>query len=322
MNKQKRLAPCLVTGGAGFIGSHVVDALVAFGHGVAVMDNLSTGKRENVHRKASFYNIDIQSPAIERVFEKERPQFVFHYAAQVSVRKSLEDPAYDAKVNILGSLNVLEHCRKYKVKKIIFASSGGTIYGNAAVIPTPESAPSRPLSPYGIAKLTVEHYLEHYERVSRLPFVSLRFANVYGPRQDSRGEAGVIAIFSGALLSGRQPIIFGTGRQTRDFVFVEDAVWASLLALETEKTGVFNVGTRKETSVNEIFARLKAFTNSPAKKQHGPLKSGEASRSCLSFEKIQRELGWTPRWEIPQGLQKTVEFFVSEAQKLRKEIFE
>lgn len=299
----------LVTGGAGFIGSHIVDRLVKKGYGVVVVDNLSTGQKKNVNPKAKFYKVDIQSPRVRDVFVKFKPQFVFHFAAQIDVRKSVANPIEDAKTNILGSLNILENCRMQNVKKVIFASSGGTIYGDATVIPTPETYPGNPLSPYGIAKYATEQYLSYYWNVFYLPFISLRLANIYGPRQNSKGEAGVVAIFADMMLNNRQPVIYGNGRQTRDFVFVKDVVEASMKAIQSKRVGVYNVGTAKETSVNEIFSLLKHLIRCPFKKVHSPARKGEQARSCLSYEKIQREIGWNPSYELQRGLQETVEWF-------------
>jgi len=299
----------LVTGGAGFIGSHLTDRLLKEGHKVVVIDNLATGKKENLNSKAKFYKIDICSPKINQIFKKEKPQIVFHYAAQIDVRKSAEDPIGDAKINILGSLNILENCQKYKVKKLIFASTGGAIYGEANIIPTPEDYPEYPLSPYGIEKLTIDKYLNYYYQVFSLPYVSLRLANIYGPRQNSKGEAGVVAIFCDKMLSGEQPIIYGDGNQTRDFVFVDDVVEANLLAMQKDKMGIYNIGTAKETDINTIFRKLKKLTKSNCKKIHSPAKTGEQKRSCLDYTKSKKELSWQPRHSLERGLRKTVEWF-------------
>jgi UDP-glucose 4-epimerase len=301
----------LVTGGAGFIGSHLVDRLIKENHQVIVVDNLSTGKKENLNPKAQFYQLDILDPKLSEVFQKEKPEVVFHYAAQIDVRKSVKNPLEDAKINILGSLNLLENCKRFKVKKFIFASSGGAIYGQADIVPTPESYPAWPLSPYGVAKLTIEKYLNYYYKVFGLPYTSLRLANVYGPRQNPEGEAGVVAIFCHKLLKGEQPVINGDGTQTRDYVFVDDVVEANLLALEKDKVDIFNVGTAKETSVNEIFQRLKRITGAGIEGIHGPAKQGEQKRSCLDFSKIKKELDWQPNYSLEQGLEKTVNYFKS-----------
>jgi len=300
---------CLVTGGAGFIGSHLVDKLIKEGHKVVVIDNLSTGRKENLNPKAKFYKIDICSYRISQIFKKEKPEVVFHYAAQIDVRKSVKDPVEDAKINILGTLNILENCKKYNIRKVIFASTGGAIYGDADIVPTPETYPELPLSPYGIAKLTIEKHLSYYYKVFGLPYVSLRLANVYGPRQNSKGEAGVVAIFCDKMLSKKQPIINGDGKQTRDFVFVDDVVEANISALKKDKVGIFNIGTARETDVNTLFKKLRELTDSKCAKIHGPTLPGEQKRSCLDYSEAKRELGWQPKYSLDKGLKKTVEWF-------------
>jgi UDP-glucose 4-epimerase len=299
----------LVTGGAGFIGSHLVDRLIKEGHEVVVIDNLSTGKKENLNSKAKFYKIDIRSPKISQIFKKEKPEVVFHYAAQIDLRRSVENPIENAKINILGTLNILENCKKLKVKKLIFASTGGAIYGDADILPTPETYSELPLSPYGIAKLTIEKYLNYYYKIFGLPFVSLRLANVYGPRQNPKGEAGVIAIFTDKMLFKKQPIINSNGKQTRDFVFIDDVIEANILAMESNKIGIFNIGTAKETDINTIFKKLKELTGSKCKEIHGPEKEGEQKRSCLDYSKAKTELSWQPKYSLEGGLTKTVEWF-------------
>jgi len=296
----------LITGGAGFIGSHLTDKLIKTGHNVVVVDNLSTGKRENLNPRAKFYKIDICNSKISQIFKKEKPEVVFHYAAQINVRKSVAEPIKDAKINILGSLNILENSQKYKVKKIIFTSTGGAIYGEADIIPTPETYPENPLSPYGIAKLTVEKYLDYYYKIFGLSFISLRLANVYGPRQNSKGESGVVAIFYDKLLNKQQPIINGNGQQTRDYIFVDDVIEANFLALQKNKVGIFNVGTGIETSVNEIFQKIKKVTKSNLKAIYKPAKKGDLERSCLDCSKIKKQLGWQPKHNLDKGLEKTV----------------
>ena len=302
----------VVTGGAGFIGSHLVDRLVLEGHEVAVVDNLSTGKRKNLNRAARFYKMDILSSGLERVFRNERPSLVLHLAAQMDVRRSVQDPVFDAQVNILGTLNVLEQAVKHGARKVIFASSGGAIYGEQEVFPAPESHPTRPLSPYGISKLSAEHYLSYYQRVSGIQYVSLRYSNVYGPRQDPEGEAGVVAIFTRKMLAGEQPIINGNGRQTRDFIFVEDVVEANLAAMGREVHGTFNVGAGVETSINELFRILGDLTKSGCKELHGPAKKGEQARSVIDAGLLRQELGWEPKVPLREGLERTVEFFRGE----------
>lgn len=299
----------LVTGGAGFIGSHLVDRLVQEGHEVVVADNLSTGTRRNLNRAAEFYKRDVQSSRMESVFRRERPVVLIHLAAQMNVRRSVEDPLFDAQVNILGTLNVLDQAVRYGTRKVIFASSGGAIYGEQDVFPAPESHATRPLSPYGISKLTGEYYLTYYQRVSGIQCVSLRFSNVFGPRQDPHGEAGVVAIFTQKMLAGEQPIINGNGRQTRDFIYVDDVVEAHMAVLGKDVQGIYNVGTAHETSVNELFGKLVDLTKSGCKQLYGPSKKGEQARSVVDASKLRQELGWEPRVSLDEGLSRTVEYF-------------
>jgi UDP-glucose 4-epimerase len=299
----------LVTGGAGFIGSHLVDRLVQEGHEVVVVDNLSTGKRRNLNRAARFFKLDIQSWRLERVFRNERPNLVMHLAAQMDVRKSVEDPIFDAQVNVLGTLNVLQQAIKHGVRKMVFSSSGGAIYGEQEIYPAPESHVTRPLSPYGISKLCGEQYLSYYQRVNGLQIVSLRYANVYGPRQDPDGEAGVVAIFIQKLLNNEQAIVNGNGRQTRDFVYVEDVVEANLAVMGQEIQGTYNVGTGEETSINDLLRTLVLHTNSTCKEVHGPVKNGEQARSVIDSGKLRQEWSWEPKIELSDGLKRTVEYF-------------
>ena len=299
----------LVTGGAGFIGSHTVDRLVLEGHEVVVVDNLSTGKRRNINRAARFYKIDIQNRRLERVFRNERPSVVMHLAAQMDVRKSVEDPILDAQVNVLGTLNLLQQAVKYGARKVIFSSSGGAIYGEQEVFPASETHVTQPLSPYGLSKFCGEQYLSYYQRVGGIQVVNLRYANVYGPRQDPYGEAGVVAIFIQKLLNGEQAIINGNGRQTRDFVFVDDVVEANLSVMGQQIGGTYNVGTGKETSINDLFRILVEQIGSMCKELHGPAKPGEQARSVIDATKLRHELSWEPRVELPEGLKRTVSYF-------------
>jgi len=303
------MSKILVTGGAGFIGSHIADALISRGHRVVVVDNLSAGKKENLNSKARFYKIDIRDKNLEGIFRKERPDFVCHQAAHIDLRQSVRDPIFDAENNIIGSLNILQNCVRSKIKKIVFASTGGALYGDAKIIPTPETYPAMPVSPYGVAKFSVERYLYYYYKIFNLPFVALRYSNVYGPRQSADGEAGVVAIFTKKMLSGGQPVIFGDGRQTRDYVFASDVARANLLALKGKKIGFRNVGTGVETSVNQLFRELAKITGARVKEIHVPAAPGEQRKSCLDFSKIRRELGWRPTVALDAGLEKTVEWF-------------
>lgn len=308
----------LVTGGAGFIGSNVVDRFVQEGHKVVVIDNLSTGLESNLNKKAKFYRVDIRSAVIDRIFQKTRPDVLCHYAAQIDVRKSTNDPIFDADVNIIGTLNLLNACVTNQVKKVIFASTGGAMYGEQARFPADESHPANPLSPYGVTKLTIEKYLHFYREAHGLDSVSLRYANVYGPRQNPFGEAGVVAIFAERLLAGEEAIINGDGTQTRDFVFVDDAVESNLLALNYPESNIFNIGTGMETDIYSIFRLLKKMTGSNQKEIHAPPKPGEQQRSVLDCSKAKRLLGWRPKYSLQQGMARTVEFFGKRKSKSRK----
>lgn len=305
----------LITGGAGFIASHVADAYIAEGHHVIIVDDLSSGSRENINPRATFYHMDIRDARLEEIFQKENIDVVNHHAAQMDVRKSVADPKFDADVNVLGGLNVFENARKYGVKKIIFASTGGAIYGEQDYFPADEEHPTRPLSPYGITKLATEKYLFYYKAVYGVDSVVLRYANVYGPRQNPHGEAGVVAIFCSKLIKGEQPIINGDGKQTRDYVYVGDVVKANVLALQYQGTETFNIGTGRETDVNTLFYVLRDILNPSCPEQHGPAKAGEQLRSVISAAKIERMLGWKPSVSLEEGLRLTAEFFTKKFSK-------
>jgi UDP-glucose 4-epimerase len=299
----------LVTGGAGFIGSHLVDRLIEEGHEVSIVDDLSTGKKKNLNPKAEFYKLDILSPKTERVFTKQRPEAIFHLAAQMDVRRSVKDPIFDGQVNILGTVNLLEQAVKIGTKRVIFASSGGAIYGEQERFPASEEHPTHPISPYGISKLAAEHYLYYYGKTYGLHWTSLRFGNVYGPRQDPFGEAGVVAIFTLKLLQNEQPVINGTGKQTRDYIAVDDVVEANMAVLNSGVNDTFNVGTGRETSVNQLFHLLAEAVGSPIKERYGPERRGEQLRSCLDSAKLSRAAEWEPRLSLTDGLKRTVEYF-------------
>lgn len=301
----------IITGGAGFIGSHIGDLLIKKGHDIVVLDNFSSGKKVNINPKAKIIETDINDfEGIRKIFEEEKPEVVYHLAAQIDVRKSVEDPVYDAKTNILSSINLINLSLKNQIKKFIFSSTGGAIYGDTEERPTVEIHPEWPLSPYGIAKLTVDKFLNYSNHVHGLKYISLRYGNVYGPRQNPHGEAGVVAIFLNKMLKGEQPIINGDGEQTRDYVFVGDVAYANLLALENfDKCGVFNVGTGIETSVNQLFREINKHFLNKFKEIHGEGKKGEQKNSCLSFKKINKNFGWKPKFDIKEGTKKTWKWF-------------
>lgn len=301
----------LVTGGAGFIASHIVDAYIKMGYSVVVIDNLSSGKEEYVNNKAIFYKEDIRNRSeIERIIAKEKPEIINHHAAQISVRNSVEDPINDANTNLIGLLNLLESGRNNGLKKIIFASSGGVVYGEAKKLPTQEDyVPLQPLSPYGVAKLASEYYLYFYFKTYGISYIALRYANVYGPRQNPHGEAGVVAIFSQKLLKRGIPIINGNGKQTRDYIYVGDVVEANKIALTTNSVGSFNIGTGMETDVNKIFSLLQEITGSRIIAKHGSEKTGEQQRSCLDNNFAYKVMGWRPKIALKDGLRMTVDYF-------------
>lgn len=299
----------LITGGAGFIASHIADAFIAEGHHIVIVDDMSGGVKENINSGAKFYQLDIRSEKIEEIFRNEKIDIVCHHAAQMDVRRSVSDPQFDASVNVLGGLNLFENARKYGVKKILFSSTGGAIYGEQDYFPADEMHPLRPLSPYGITKLCTEKYIFYYKAVYGIDHVILRYANVYGPRQNPHGEAGVVAIFCDKLLKGEQPFINGDGKQTRDYVFVGDVVKANLLALQYTGSTIYNIGTGIESDVNMIFSELRKHLNPSCPEQHAPAKAGEQQRSVISSKKIESELGWRPQMRVEQGLRQTAEYF-------------
>lgn len=299
----------LVTGGAGFIGGHLVDKLIKKRARVFIIDNLSTGRKENINPKAKFYKCDIRNPKVSRIFKKEKPEIVFHFAAHIEARESVKDPINDAQINILGSLNILENCRKFGVKKIIFASSGGESYDDAKIIPTPESYPASPRSPYGVAKLAVEKYLDSYFKMYGTPFTVLRYGNVYGPRQNPYGGSGVVAIFTHKILNGQKCVVHGSGQQTKDYIFIDDAMNATLAACKKNITGQLNIASGKETSVLEIFGKLKKITGFKGEIKHISLPTGVLKRGALSIKMAKKVIGWRPQYNLEEGLRKTVSWF-------------
>ena len=302
----------MVTGGAGFIGSHVVDTFLANGYEVVVIDDLSTGRLSNLNPAATFYQVDIRSPELEEIFKEEKPDFIDHHAAQMDVRRSVDDPIFDADVNVLGSIKLIELARKHQVKRFIYISTGGAVYGEPEYLPCDEAHPINPICPYGASKHTVEHYLYMYQELYDLDYVVLRYPNVYGPRQDPHGEAGVVAIFTGQMLKGEQVVINGDGKQERDFVYVEDRARANLLALTAENPNtIFNLGYGYGTSINDIYSNLKAATDYKMSAIHGPEKAGETQRIYLEASKARQELDWAPTVGLEDGLRNTVDYFRS-----------
>ena len=299
----------LVTGGAGFIGSHVVDHALKAGHEVLVLDDLSSGRRDNLDPRARLHVFDVRSREAAELIESERPDALFHLAAQMDVRRSCADPRFDADVNIAGFINLLEASVRSGVRRVVFSSTGGAIYGEQDFFPADETHPTRPCSPYGVSKAASELYLGYYRAQYGLSYAALRYANVYGPRQNPHGEAGVVAIFCDRLLSGRECVIYGDGGQTRDFVFVGDVARANLLALTSDYVGALNIGTGVETDVNTLQAALAkaAGVNSPAR--HEPPKPGEQRRSVITPARARQILGFTPEVALEQGLGETMAFF-------------
>jgi len=309
----------LVTGGAGFVGSHVAEQLLGRGHEVAVLDDLSTGKPENVPEDACFFRGDVRSEGdVAQVFGAFRPEAVSHQAAQMDVRRSVREPAFDAEVNVIGTIRTLQACVRAGVRKVVFASTGGAVYGEQETFPAPEDHPQYPVSPYGVSKLAGERYLHYYHAEHGLPYAALRYANVYGPRQDPHGEAGVVAIFCGSLVAGRPSTINGTGEQTRDYVHVSDVARANVLALENDAPpAAYNIGTGVETSVNELYNLLHDPSGKDLPPVHGPAKPGEQRRSSVDPSLARNTLGWRPEVDLTTGLGETLRFFADRSEAPR-----
>ncbi|HSK30374.1 MAG TPA: NAD-dependent epimerase/dehydratase family protein [Candidatus Limnocylindria bacterium] len=299
----------IVTGGAGFIASQIVDAYLERGHDVHILDDFSTGQEVNVNPRAKVHRVDIADSKVAKLVEQIKPDVVSHHAAQMDVRHSVADPAFDARVNIIGFINLLEACRNTGVKKVLFASSGGAVYGEQELFPAPESHVTQPASPYGVSKRTGELYLSYYHQSFGMPYIALRYANVYGPRQSTKGEAGVVAIFLSLLLSGKIPVINGDGLQTRDYVYVGDVVAANVAALDSSFVGQINIGTGIETDVVKIYNHLRDAVGSNVEAHHGPAKTGEQRRSCLDARRAAEILGWRPQIALAEGLRRTAAYY-------------
>lgn len=299
----------LVTGGAGFIASHIVDAFVKEGHSVVVVDDLSSGFEKNINPKAKFIKANICDKNLSQLFETEKFDAINHHAAQMDVRRSVADPAFDANTNIIGTINLLQNAVKFGVKKFMFASTGGAVYGEQDYFPADEKHNTQPKSPYGISKLAVEKYLYFYNSEYGLNYTILRYANIYGPRQNPFGEAGVVAIFSTKLLRGEQPTINGHGKQTRDYVFVGDVVKANVITLDDKVSDIYNVGTGIETDVNQLFRMLNKITAAGKEEKHGPTAAGEQLRSVITSSKLYNKFNWKPSTKFEDGLVETVNFF-------------
>ena len=299
-----------VTGGAGFIGSNVAEAYVEGGHEVLVIDDLSSGVKAQIHAKAAFVQADIRSDEAAKAIEAFKPEVLNLHAAQIDVRRSVTEPALDADVNVCGSLKMLEAARKAgALQRVIYAASGGSMYGDSLIMPTPETEPAAPVSPYGVSKAAFEHYLAAYKAMYGLHYVALRYANVYGPRQNPHGEAGVVAIFTDRLISGKTCTIFGDGGQTRDFVYVYDVVNANVAALTCEHVGGLNISTGVETDLNKVYTELAKAAGVTAAPEYAPGKVGEQRRSALINAKAIKALRWVPQWDVERGLASTVEWF-------------
>lgn len=299
----------LVTGGAGFIGSHIVDMLISEGHNVSIIDNLSHGNISNINKKATFYQFDICDKSIATVFEKEKPEIVIHEAAQIKVPKSVEDPIHDANVNIIGSINILECCKNFNVKKIIYPASAA-IFGEPKYLPIDENHPLDMISGYGVSKHTVEHYLKIYKTLYDIDYTILRYSNVYGPRQDSSGEGGVVAIFTEQLLNDMIPTIFGDGSSTRDFVYVKDVAKANILAMNSDKIGIYNVCTNLKISINDLFNKMNTIMNKSILPIYATERKGDIAHSYMSYDKISKEIGWRPEYTLDKGLIETLKYSI------------
>lgn len=302
----------VVTGGAGFIGSHLVDALVERGDEVLVVDDLSTGVREQVNPRATFLELDIRDEIAARRLVEWKPAAICHLAAQMSVSVSVREPLFDASVNLIGALHVLEAAREAGAR-LLFSSTGGALYGDAEVLPTPETVPAWPVSPYGVAKLSFEHYLHCYHVAHGLSYAALRYANVYGPRQNPHGEAGVVAIFCLRLLAGEPAVINGDGTFTRDYIYVDDVIRANLAALDSPRIGHFNVGTGRQASTNEVFHLLVDHLGLDVEEIHGPVRAGDQRTSALDSRLLERTLGWRPQVALEDGIARTADWFKAAA---------
>ncbi|MHB1125944.1 MAG: NAD-dependent epimerase/dehydratase family protein [Bacillota bacterium] len=297
----------LITGGAGFIGSHVAQIILSNGHQVTVLDNLTAGRLENIPVDAAFIKADITTPELPEILLKEKPDTVIHLAAQVDVASSLSDPLTDAKTNITGTINLLEACRKTRVSKVIYSSSAA-VYGDPIDLPLKEDSPVAPKNPYGISKYVSEMYLRLYFELYNLNYTILRYANVYGPRQEASGEGGVVAIFLGKLLRSESPVIYGNGEQTRDFVFVKDIARANLLALESGNGCVMNVGTNATVTINELFILIKRLANCDVGCNYAPARPGDIMHNCLDNKRVRDTLGWEPKYLLVEGLTETIKW--------------
>lgn len=307
------MAKILVTGGAGFIGSNLVDELIRQGEQVVVIDSLVAGKKDNVNPQAIFYQADIRhSEEIKEIFAREKFDVVFHLAAQIDVNTSVNDPVLDAAINIWGTLNILEACRREGVKKVIFPSSAA-VYGDTEIVPTPEDAPLEPLSPYGISKLTVEKYLDFYYQIHKLPYLAFRFSNVYGPRQYKGGEGAVTAIFTHNAVHGLASKLYGDGEQTRDFIFVGDICQACLAALRTDKIGVYNISANQTVSINQLIKTIEAVSGQSFPVSREAARPGDIRHSRLKADKANRELGWQTQVDLAEGIARTLEWAKGQA---------